>query len=667
VKSRAFQLLANSVLLRRGVKFFCAALGTFVAAALLTPLALASDKGTAPSPSTSTETNTGRTSTLEDFYRQRAERNPQDAEAFEGMAILEARRGDYAGAIASYRRVLELTPADHDARVGLGRALAFSGQYDAAIKSFSALLRDRPGDTDALEGLARAQMWAGHPEAALPIFQNLAAHFPANTEYAVGVARAQLNLHFYAEARKTIVAVLTTHPRDREAQMQFAYLDLYEGHLAKALRRFNHLISQDPTDREALLGNARVAYYRGELVYARNLTYRLVDDDPRDVAGLLLLAQLERALHHRREAHALLERAKTIDPHNADLREFEVSLNADTRPTLHTSASFAHEITSGNPSSVEDLSTGGYETSWGFVTMPRSESHLSLAYIPSQSPAGGIDGAVGPSQIVYQQTQYVTPYLTVRSGVGLVRFGPGQLEGIPTQQPPITSAGTRPLGFADFGYVLSRKLKVDCAIGRAALTYTPVSTRLGVMEDRVSLGVDYRFDAKTVLRVEPFVSDDSSIAYGHALYLLGPTPTFNTHADRNRGAGASATLDRRLFRRSGVTVDLGYEGLAYGYSGGGNRPYLGFFNPTFYQRHYVTTHITGKIHGPLGFDFSSGGGVQQVERATPFKPALLITPALTLKAGPRLMLNLGYTHYDSSEALGTLRGNSVRLTTDWRF
>jgi tetratricopeptide (TPR) repeat protein len=633
---------------------------------LFSASALPSDRRSSPPPSAVDKT-AAEPSSVEKLYRERAERNPGDAEAFEGMAILQVRRGDYADAIAAYRRVLELTPNNHDARVGLGRALALSGQFEAALPYFKGLLQQHPGDTDALEGLARMKLWAGHPESALILFEFLAERYPGNPEYAVGLARAEMNLHQYPKARTTLTTLLAAHPRNRDAQMQIAYLELFEGHQNQALRQFNHLVSADPTDREALQGNARIAYYRGDLAYAHSLTARLVDDDPRDISTLLLLARVERALHRTRQAWALIGRTEALDPGNVDARELEMSLRDDSRPTLHASASFAREVASGNASGAEDLSTFGYQNTWCFAALPRSESYFSLAYLPSQSPTGGIQGAVGPSQIFYHQTTYVTPYLTLRSGVGLVRFGPGELAGIPTQQQPITSAGTRPLGFGSISYVLSKKLTVDFGTARNAITYTPVAARLGVMEDRLSLGLDYRFNAKTDLRVEPFENEDSTAPYGHALNLAGSSPTIRNRSDSNRGAGASLTFNRKLFQRPALGVDLGYDGLAYGFSGGGLRPYLGFFNPTFYQRHYLTTHFAGKIHGPLGFDFASGAGVQQVERGTPPKLALLVSPALTLKASRRMTLSLGYTHYNSSQSLGTLRGDAVRLSTDWKF
>jgi Flp pilus assembly protein TadD len=642
--------------------FFLVALST-----ILAPSALASGK-TKSSPSTvPVSSKVAGPSSLEETYRQRAATNPKDAEAFEGMAILQVRRGAYADAIESYRRVLDLTPSDHDAKVGLARALALGGQYEAALKNYQALMDERPDDTDALEGIARVEMWAGRPESALPVFGDLAAQHPSDPEYAVGLARAEMRLHRYTEARKTLTTLLAHQPRDREGRLQLAYLDLYEGHQTKALRQFNRLVSEDPTDREALEGNARVAYYRGDLVYSRNLTRRLVEDDPHDVSALLLLASLERALHRPEQARTLLGRARTLDARNSDARELENSLDEDARPTLHNAFSMGREYATGSATDAEDLSTFAYESTWRLAALPRTESFVSLAYLPSQSPSGGLQGAVAPAEIFYHQTTYLAPYLTIRSGVGLVRFGPGDMVGIPTQSLPITSAGARPVGFGDIGYEVSRKLTVDFTVARNAITYTPVSTRLGVMEDRVSLGIDYRYDAKTEVHMEPYANEALTASYGHVEDLGGSSPGVSSRTDHNRGAGASITIDRKIFHRPRLSVDLGYEGLVYGYSGGGDRPYLGFFNPAFYQRHYLTTHFVGRIHGPLGFDFSSGTGVQQVERGSLLKSALLFSPAFTLKASSRLTLSLGYTNYNSSESLGTLRGNAVRLTTDWRF
>lgn len=654
--------------LRIGRESLCSALLVAVAsAACMAPSLLGAEKPNSPLSTAAVSGKVQEPTRLERVYRERARVNPQDQEAFEGMAILQVQRGDYAEAVESYRHVLELNPNDHDARIGLGRALAFDAQYEAAARDFEEVLQKHPGDTDALEGLARVTAWAGRSDAALLLFSNLAEKYPANPEYAVGLARVEMNLHQYAQARKTLKVLLAANPRNHDAQLQLAYLDLYEGHEREALRRFNYLISQDPTDVDALKGNVRVAFRRGDVAYARNLAAKIVDDNPRDADALLLLANLERALHDPGRARALLYRAQSADPRNEEEGILENSLRSDTRPTLHTSASWARETGSRSSPNAEDLTAFGYENTWSFAALPRSQSFVSLAYLPSQSPSGGIQGAVGPSQAFYRQNIFVTPHLILRGGVGLMRFGPGMLTNIPTQALPITSAGMRPLGFVGSSYALNKKLTIDLTAAHAAITYTPTAVRLGVMEDRLSTGLDYHFNSSTDLRLEPFAADDFTISYAHEFNLAGTAQSQFHEAEHNRAVGTTVTFNRKLLHRSRAALDVGYSGLAYGLAGGAERPYLGIFNPGFYQRHYLTTHIVGNLHGPLGFDLSTGTGVQQVEHGTPIKPALLFSPAFTLKATPRLTLTLGYTHYDSSQALGTLSGNAVRLSTDVKF
>jgi len=635
------------------------------AAALVAASSLAArDRNPAPPPAAADQTEI---SGLEKYYRERARRNPQDQVAFEGMAILEVRRADYAGAIASYRRALELAPHDYDAQVGLARTLAYNGQYDAAQAAFQVILKERPEDTDGIEGLARVFVWSGRPTAALPIFQGLVRRYPASREYALELVRVEMRLAQYPEARQTLAALLTADPRNREAQLQLASLDLLEGHPADALRRFNHLLMKDPTDAEALRGNARLAYYRGDLKYAHDLVSKLVQDDPHDVPTLLLLAHLERALHNRRKAGALLARAESLDARNEEARELRASLRSDSCPTWHTSASWAREIGSSGPASAEDLRTFGYESTWGFSALPRSDSYFSMYYLPSNSPSGGIRGAVGPSEFLYRQTTYLGPQLTLRGGLGLARFGPGELAGIPTQDAPIRSARTRPVEFINLSYAARKKLRVDFTEAQSALAYTPTAVRLGVRETRTSAGLNYHFNARTELSLESFSTNLSTIPYDHVLTANGSIQAVIHTADRKRGRGGSITFDRQVFRRHGVALDLGYSGLAYGFRGGQQQYYMGFFSPGFYQRHYLTTRVVGRLRGPLGYDFSGGVGVQQVELGGSVQPALLLNPALTVKTSPRVQLSLGYTYYDSSQSFGILRGNAVRLSTDWKF
>ena len=94
---------------------------------------------------------------------------------------------------------------------------------------------------------------------------------------------------------------------------------------------------------------------------------------------------------------------------------------------------------------------------------------------------------------------------------------------------------------------------------------------------------------------------------------------------------------------------------------------MGFFSPSFYQRQLLTTRLQGKLWGPLGYDFSAGIGVQQLEQGQPFLRALTVSPAFTLRASARVSFRLEYAHYDSAPGLGQVSGNAVRLEADFKF
>jgi len=81
----------------------------------------------------------------------------------------------------------------------------------------------------------------------------------------------------------------------------------------------------------------------------------------------------------------------------------------------------------------------------------------------------------------------------------------------------------------------------------------------------------------------------------------------------------------------------------------------------------LTTRLQGKLWGPLGYDFSGGIGIQQLEQGQPLLRAVTLSPAFTLRASPRVSLRLKYTHYDSAPGLGQVSGNAVQLSTDFKF
>jgi hypothetical protein len=361
-----------------------------------------------------------------------------------------------------------------------------------------------------------------------------------------------------------------------------------------------------------------------------------------------------------------------ISPGNPESGQLAKALRREEELTLHTSASYARETSTGNGSpdligfAGQDLRRFGYESGVGFSALPRTSSSVYFDAMPATSP-GAIGGAVVPSEVMYRQTTAIYPGLILRGGVGLVRFGPGALQNLPGQSQLVSSAASRPLGYLGASYALKTNLTLDFSLARDPIPYTPLSVRMGVMETRWDGGLKFAFAPHTELRVDYFLAHFSSIRF-QQLELLNGTPSLvEGTALRNQAHGGSVTLTRNILRLEHSSLDMGYEGRVFGFAGAQPDIYMGFFSPSFYQVHQLTARLFGVLRGPLGYDFSGALGVQQVEEHEPLKQALNLNPSLSFKMNNRLSFKLGYMHYNYAQSLGVIRGNAVTLSTDSKF
>jgi Flp pilus assembly protein TadD len=597
---------------------------------------------------------------------------PANSPSLSQSAADSMRRGDFTAAIQAYKQAQKLDPNDSDLKLGLARALSLSGHSEESKGIYQQVLSKTPDNADALEGLGSAFLRSDQPFEARAVFERLAAKHSANPEFKLDLARVEARLGNYRHARELLTAVLAFHPHEHEARLQLAYVKLYQGRYAAALADFAQLLKADPTDFDALLGNARVHYFRGNIAYSYALVSKLLEDRPNDYDAVFLMANLERARQHPQTALELLARADQLSPGNPETLQLEKTLRQEKAVALHTAASYAREISSGNGSpdligfAGQDLRRFVYETAVDFSALPRTRSTVTLDAMPATS-AGSFGGAVAPLQITYRQTTPIFSNLTLRAGAGVIRFGPGGLQNIPEQAAAVSAATYRPLAFVSATFAVKKNLNLDLTVARDPIPYTPLSVRMGVMENRVEGGLRYSFASHTDLFLSAYAAEYSSIQFQQLGVMSGNAALVKGGLGRQPARGGSATLVRNVLRLEHASLDLGYAGRAFAFSGSQQQEYMGFFNPSFYQVHQVTARLYGPLRGPLGYDFSGGLGVQQIASNQPFTQALNLTPTLSYKLNRRLSLRLGYTHYNYAQSLGVIRGNGVILSTDSRF
>ena len=607
-------------------------------------------------------------------YQKLLASDPGEPTVMKALARAQAEASDFQAAIGTYRKLLETDPADYEAKLGLARVLSWNHQYDESIRLYREILASTPDDLEALEGLAHVYTWSGHSQDAIQAYRRLLTGDPSNRNYQLELARLQFDEKDYSAARVTLNSLLSAHPENREAQSLLARLEIRESHFEAALKQFNQLLEHFPDDLDARFGKAQVLYYLGHMDEALTISSSIVSQHPDNYDAVVLLASIERALGKRRQALEQLATADRLSPNNPEVASMRDGLENESKMTLHTTASYAREI--GQPGTVasagfegEDLRTFDYGTTIDMSWLPRSESYFSMNYVPSNVPAGFYGGAVGPAEFLYRQTTEVSSLVALQGGVGLVRFGPGALVNLPGSASPQPSATVRPIGFVGGTFAPRKKTSFNLTWSRSSVLATPLSVRLGVIESRLTGSASFSITSRTELNLEVYGLKDSSVSYDHVAIAGNSTSTGNliVHGPESvQGGGGSIAFDQRLIRSDRFSFEVGYSGQIYGYDSR-RGAFLGFFSPAFYQQHLLTTRLAGKVRGPLGYAFTSGFGLQQVNHNAPFTPALIVGPTLDWKVNPRLDLSLGYTYYNVAQAAGVVRGNAIQLSSNWRF
>ena len=597
------------------------------------------------------------------YYAKRLEAYPTDLSAKKGLAYNHGRLKNYAAAIALYREVLAADPTDKGAKLELARLLSWDDQREASIQLYQEVLQTAPDDTEALENLARVYIWSSRPDDALEIYQRLLGKEPANTEYQLAVARLQLSRRDSPAAREFLTAVLTADPNNREAILLLGRLSASQGQYDQAIAYYDRVLKQDSQDGDALLGKARALYFKGDRSEAYAAASAAVKRNPDNVDALFLLASLERSRRNRTVALALLEETLQRSPNHSEAQAMKRSIIDSGRVTLRTSASFTREVGRDEGALSQDLRVFSYGATLGFEALPRTDSFFSVHALPSNIPFGGLRGAVGPSVFSYRQRTQISSRLALRAGVGLVRFGTGDLVNVPRSDEQAPSARFSPLYSAGLEVMPNRATRLSLSFGRSAITYTPTSVRLGVIEHDLSAGASFALTPKTRLSLGYDYSRYSSREYDHVRFVSGAR-LVNRVADQDRRHTGSLDFTRTIVRTERVGFDTGYEASIYGHSGDGL--FLGFFNPGFYQSHRWASDFWAVLAGPLRFNLQGGVGVRDREDDE-LRRTLRLRPSFTVRVSPRMSFSFGYSYYNTAETLGDLTGNGVFLSTDWRF
>src|SRR5436309_10317206 len=134
----------------------------------------------------------GQNAEAEQAWQSIARSNPQNAEAFAHLGLIEARQERYDDAIANYRKALALNPALPGLQMNLGLALFKAKDFKDSIKPFTAEFKKHPDDQRLTVLLGMAHYGMGDYFVAIPYLTKAAERDPQSLPLRLTLAHSCL-------------------------------------------------------------------------------------------------------------------------------------------------------------------------------------------------------------------------------------------------------------------------------------------------------------------------------------------------------------------------------------------------------------------------------------------------------------------------------------------
>ena len=376
-----------------------------------------------------------------------------------------------------------------------------AGQWSEAIKAYDAMLAIVGTHETALFERAQTLAWSGNHASSIEAWRLFRKHFPGRT---------------------------------LEADLNIARVLSWSGKLEASKETYRSILAAHPGHQDALAGLARVSIWTGDPTEARRLVDQLPPDALKQEDNQVLLAQVELAEGHRRNAKTRLQPLATREgPNRKDAQNLLRAACDAQGPSV--------EISNSRTDSNEGLRCDDPSL---VVRMPLWDGSVDLGGVHHKAFFQGEERSL--SEITFG---LVYPLGAFRLSGGVNRLS--DIGGAP-------ATGHR-LGF---GWRLAKGIDLNLATGRTVAYFTPMA-----MANRVGIQ-----------------TYDGALAFSspaQSLRLAVGGATLSTDTTRKNWLG---TYEYR-WRFNPVALSLGLVTRGMDYSKTLN---LGFFNPERYRFNGVT-------------------------------------------------------------------------------
>lgn len=290
----------------------------------------------------------GQNAEAERAWQSVARSNPQNAEAFAHLGLVEARQNRYDDAIENYRKALALNPSLPGLQMNLGLALFKAKDFKNSIKLFAAELKKHPDDQrltillgmahygigdyfvaipylrKAAErdqqslplrlALAHSCLWSKQNQCVLDVYKQILALNAESAEADMLAGEALDETGDNAGATEQFRAAVRSNPKEPNVHFGLGYLLWTQNHFSEAASEFQAELDNDPhhLQAQAYLGDSYV--HLNDYAKALPELEKSVAGDPSFALVHLDLGIVYGEEGRKDEAIKELERAIALDP-----------------------------------------------------------------------------------------------------------------------------------------------------------------------------------------------------------------------------------------------------------------------------------------------------------------------------------------------------------------
>ena len=255
----------------------------------------------------------GQNAEAEQAWQSIASSNPQSAEAYAHLGLLDARQERYDEAVANYRKAISLNAELPGLQMNLGLALFKAKDFKGAIKPFAAELKKHPDDQRLTILLGMAHYGMGDYFVAIPYLQKAAEREPQSLPLRLTLAHSCLWSKQYQCVLDVYKEILTLNAESAEADMLAGEALDEKGDNAGATEQFRAAVRSNPKEPNAHFGLAYLLWTQNHFQEAATEFQAELDNDPQHLQARAYLGDSYVQLKDYVKAQPELEKARAAD------------------------------------------------------------------------------------------------------------------------------------------------------------------------------------------------------------------------------------------------------------------------------------------------------------------------------------------------------------------